>query len=84
MKPKVTAPFLKTGYRKAEMLLAVSLGLVVSVNMRDITRTERNLSAEELKERLQRLLNRQGEEKSRSKHIWKGRSKAKNEKENIS
>lgn len=45
---------------------------------------ERNLSAEELKERLQRLLNRQGEEKSRSKHIWKGRSKAKNEKENIS
>ena len=45
---------------------------------------ERSLSTEELKNRLQQMLNKQGEEKNRSKHIWKGRSKAKNEKENIS
>lgn len=45
---------------------------------------ERNLSTEELKERLQQVLNRQGEDKSKNKYIWKGRSKAKNEKENIS
>lgn len=47
-------------------------------------RLERGLSSEELKARLQRTLNRQNEEKSKGKHIWKGRSKAKNEKENIS
>lgn len=45
---------------------------------------ERSLSTEELKNRLQQMLNKQGEEKNRRKHIWKGRSKAKNEKENIS
>lgn len=45
---------------------------------------ERGLSSDELKARLQRTLNRQNEEKSKGKHIWKGRSKAKNEKEDIS
>ncbi|MCM1056225.1 MAG: diadenylate cyclase CdaA [Firmicutes bacterium] len=45
---------------------------------------ERGLTSDELKERLQRTLNRQSEEKQKGKHIWKGRSKAKNEKENIS
>lgn len=45
---------------------------------------ERSLSAEELKTRLQQILNRQGEEKPKGKHIWKGRSRSKNEKENIS
>ncbi len=45
---------------------------------------QRNLNAEALKERLQLLLNKQGEEKNRGRAIWKGRSKAKNEKKNIS
>lgn len=45
---------------------------------------ERGLNSDELKARLQRTLNRQNEEKSKGKHIWKGRSKAKHEKENIS
>lgn len=38
---------------------------------------ERSLSAEELKMRLQQILNRQGEEKPKGKHIWKGRSRSK-------
>lgn len=38
---------------------------------------ERSLSAEELKTRLQQILNRQGEEKPKGKHIWKGRSRSK-------
>lgn len=45
---------------------------------------ERGFDSDGLKARLQRILNRQDEEKTRGKHIWKGRSKAKNEKENIS
>lgn len=45
---------------------------------------ERGLSSDELKARLQRTLNRQNEEKSKGKHIWKGRSRSKNEKEDIS
>ena len=45
---------------------------------------ERGFDADELKARLQRTLNRQSEEKTKGKRIWKGRSKAKNEKENIS
>lgn len=47
-------------------------------------RLERGLSSDELKARLQQILNRQNEEKTKGKHIWKGRGKAKNEKENIS
>lgn len=45
---------------------------------------ERGFDADGLKARLQQVLNKQDEEKTRGKHIWKGRSKAKNEKENIS
>ena len=45
---------------------------------------ERGFDADGLKARLQRILNKQDEEKTRGKHIWKGRSKVKNEKENIS
>lgn len=47
-------------------------------------RLERGLSSDELKARLMQVLNRKDEEKPRGKHIWKGRSKAKNEKENLS
>ncbi len=47
-------------------------------------RLERGLSADELKARLQQILNRKEEDKPKGKRIWKGRSKAKNEKENIS
>lgn len=45
---------------------------------------ERNLSAEELKLKLLQTLIHQGEEKTKGKRIWKGRSKAKDERENIS
>ncbi len=45
---------------------------------------ERGLNAEELKARLQQVLNRQGDEKSKGKVIWKGRSKSRNEKKDIS
>lgn len=45
---------------------------------------ERGFDSDGLKARLQQILNKQDEEKTRGKHIWKGRSKAKNEKENIS
>lgn len=45
---------------------------------------ERGFDSDGLKARLQQILNRQDEEKTRGKHIWKGRSKGKNEKENIS
>ena len=45
---------------------------------------ERNLNSEELKLRLQQILNKQEEEKGKGKRIRKGRSRAKNEKENIS
>lgn len=47
-------------------------------------RLERGLSADDLKARLQQILNRKEEEKPKGKRIWKGRGKAKNEKENIS
>lgn len=45
---------------------------------------ERNLNADELKARLQQILNKQGDEKPKGKHIWKGRNRAKNEKKDIS
>ena len=45
---------------------------------------ERGLNAEELKARLQQVLNRQGDEKSKGKAIWKGRSKSRHEKKDIS
>lgn len=45
---------------------------------------ERSLNAEKLKERLQQILNKQGDEKPKGKHIWKGRNRAKNEKKDIS
>lgn len=45
---------------------------------------ERGFDSDGLKARLQQVLNKQDEEKTRGKHIWKGRSKAKNEKENLS
>lgn len=45
---------------------------------------ERGFDSDGLKARLQQILNKQDEERARGKHIWKGRSKAKNEKENIS
>ena len=45
---------------------------------------ERGFDSDGLRARLQRILNKQDEEKTRGKHIWKGRSKTKNEKENIS
>lgn len=47
-------------------------------------RLERGLSADDLKARLQQILNRKEEEKPKGKRIWKGRGKVKNEKENIS
>lgn len=47
-------------------------------------RLERGLSADELKARLQQILNRKEEDKPKGKRIWKGRGKVKNEKENIS
>lgn len=45
---------------------------------------ERGLNADDLKARLQGVLNNQDEEKAKGKRIWKGRSKTKHEKENIS
>ena len=47
-------------------------------------RLERGLSADELKARLQQILNRKEEDRPKGKRIWKGRGKVKNEKENIS
>lgn len=47
-------------------------------------RLERGLNADDLKARLQGILNNQNEEKPKGKRIFKGRSKAKHEKENIS
>lgn len=44
---------------------------------------ERGLSAEELKAKMYQIFNKQGEEKQKVKKIWKGRSKAKNEKKDI-
>lgn len=45
---------------------------------------ERGFDSDGLKARLQQILNKQDEEKTRGKYIWKGRSRTKNEKENIS
>lgn len=45
---------------------------------------ERGFDSDGLKARLQQVLNKQDEEKTKGKHIWKGRSRAKNEKEDIS
>ena len=47
-------------------------------------RLERNLSADELKEKMRQLLNMHEEEGSRSRRRWKGRSKPVNEKKDIS
>lgn len=47
-------------------------------------RLERGLNADDLKTRLQGILNNQDEEKTKGKRIFKGRSKTKHEKENIS
>lgn len=47
-------------------------------------RLERNLSADELKEKMRQLLNMNEEEGSRSRRRWKGRSKPVNEKKDIS
>ena len=43
----------------------------------------KNLSAEELKEKLRQVLNMNENENTKSKRIWKGRGKARNEKEDI-
>lgn len=66
-----------------------SMTLIVSEETGKISiayerRLERNLSADELKERMRQLLNMNEEEGSRSKHRWKGRSKSVNEKKDIS
>ena len=45
---------------------------------------ERGFTPDELKVRLQKILNRQDEEKPKGRRIWKGRSKAKHEKKNLS
>lgn len=45
---------------------------------------ERGFTPDDLKARLQKVLNRQDEEKPKGRHIWKGRSKAKHEKKNLS
>lgn len=45
---------------------------------------ERGFTPDELKARLQKILNRQDEEKPKGRRIWKGRSKAKHEKKNLS
>lgn len=44
---------------------------------------DRNLNAEELKEKMRRLLNMNEEDNSRGRRIWKGRSKSGNEKKDI-
>lgn len=47
-------------------------------------RLEGGLNADELRGRMQRILNKQGDEKqSKAKTIWKGRSRAKHEKKDI-
>lgn len=43
-------------------------------------RLERNLSADELREKMQKILNRQVDDKPKRKAIWKGRSRTKHEK----
>lgn len=45
---------------------------------------ERGFTADTLKERLQRILNRQDEEKPKGRRIWKGRGRTRNAEENIS
>ena len=45
---------------------------------------ERGFTPDDLKARLQKVQNRQEEEKPKGRHIWKGRSKTKHEKENLS
>lgn len=45
---------------------------------------QRNLNAEELKEKMRQLLNMNEEDGSKSKRRWKGRSKSANEKKDIS
>lgn len=44
----------------------------------------RSLSDDQLRQKLHQVLNQQTEDKHKGKHIWKGRGKSKNEKENIS
>ena len=45
---------------------------------------ERGFTPDDLKARLQKVLNRQDEEKPKGRRIWKGRNKAKHEKKNLS
>ena len=45
---------------------------------------ERGFTPDDLKARLQKVLNRQDEEKPKGRRIWKGRSKTKHEKKNLS
>lgn len=44
----------------------------------------RSLNDDQLRQKLHQVLNQRTEEKHKSKHIWKGKGKLKNEKENIS
>ncbi len=66
-----------------------SLTIIVSEETGKIStayegKLQRNLSVDQLRLKLQQILNQQTEEKPKVRHIWKGRSKTKNEKEDIS
>lgn len=54
------------------------------ISMAKEGKLERNLNADELKAKLQQELINENEEKTKSRRIWKGRNRAKDEKENIS
>lgn len=54
------------------------------ISMAKEGKLERNLNADELRAKLQQELINENEEKTKSKRIWKGRNRAKDEKENIS
>lgn len=54
------------------------------ISMAKEGKLERNLNADELKAKLQQEMINENEEKTKSRRIWKGRNRAKDEKENIS
>lgn len=54
------------------------------ISMAKEGKLERNLNADELRAKLQQELINENEEKTKSRRIWKGRNRAKDEKENIS
>ena len=54
------------------------------ISMAKEGKLERNLNADELRAKLQQELINENEEKTKSKRMWKGRNRAKDEKENIS